>query len=431
MQNLLSDVKIASEKIKNVEGKILLVSHLDADGICSAAIMVRCFEFLNKEHEVMIVKKITPEIINKIVENNANTVIFTDIGSGYLDEVEKIEKDLIILDHHIITHESVKKNLIHVNPEIYKIPGITGSGITYLVSKEILKDNSMVALGIVGTIGDSDESDFDIFEESADVLKLKSLKLYGRYTRPLHRAIQYSNSIPNINTESEAIQFLSENKIEFKCENDWRTLSDLDQEEIKKLSDAIIRSNINENVNMNKLFGDVWILKNFPKEINDAKEFVTLLNSCGRLERPEIGIGICLGKENAFAESQKLIKEYRRRIRKYLKWTENNPECLMNIKGTTFILAKDNIEENMIGTIASMLFNGNTKNKTIIGLAYSEDGIKISARSSFKINDILREAAEKVGGYSGGHDFAAGATIPREKEQEFINICKNLLEKSL
>jgi RecJ-like exonuclease len=63
----------------------------------------------------------------------------------------------------------------------------------------------------------------------------------------------------------------------------------------------------------------------------------------------------------------------------------------------------------------------------IIGLATSEQGIKVSARGNhdlivrgLNLARALSEAASAVGGAGGGHDIAAGATIPAGREQEFL-----------
>jgi RecJ-like exonuclease len=53
--------------------------------------------------------------------------------------------------------------------------------------------------------------------------------------------------------------------------------------------------------------------------------------------------------------------------------------------------------------------------------------VKVSSRLSNKysgpelnLSEIIRKAAESVGGIGGGHKVAAGATIPKGKEDEFI-----------
>jgi len=90
----------------------------------------------------------------------------------------------------------------------------------------------------------------------------------------------------------------------------------------------------------------------------------------------------------------------------------------------------------MIGTLASIISNSNIyKDFIILTMAYGLDGeIKISARAG-KLHDVdLREVligiVRKLGMYdAGGHRLACGATIPQEKEKEFIRIASNVLSK--
>jgi RecJ-like exonuclease len=89
------------------------------------------------------------------------------------------------------------------------------------------------------------------------------------------------------------------------------------------------------------------------------------------------------------------------------------------------------IRETIVGIIAGMSSSLDcvSREVPIIGMAKSEGGTKVSARGNHDL--ILRgldlaaalgEAAAAVGGIGGGHDIAAGATIPEGKEDEFLRI---------
>jgi RecJ-like exonuclease len=43
----------------------------------------------------------------------------------------------------------------------------------------------------------------------------------------------------------------------------------------------------------------------------------------------------------------------------------------------------------------------------------------------------MRAAAEKVGGVGGGHNIAAGATIPCEKKEEFLGVLDDIVGSQL
>jgi RecJ-like exonuclease len=415
---------LAVEKIKSCDSMIHVISHYDADGISSAAILTSALIQLKKDFHITIVKKIYPSLIEELKKRKPNLVIFLDIGSGYLKEVSELNCQIIVADHHEFKKENYD-NVIHLNPELFGIKNISGAGTTYLLVKEILDNSKLASLAIVGAMGDSAIADSKAFE-SPFVEKETGLKLFGRFSRPLHKAIQFSSNIPNITDESKAIQFLSEAGINAQNNGSWRTLSDLNEEETRKLSDAIVKE-----IGSEEVIGDVWTLKDFPDELQDAKEFATLLNACGRMGEAATGIGVCLGNEKAIGSARGFMKGYKRLISNYLRWVENNPQCIKETESARYIVAEDNIHENIIGTITSMYFR-NMNDKPMIGLANAEDGIKVSARSyGMNISTIISEAAKMCEGVGGGHEKAAGCTIPLESQDKFIEVCDNLIREKL
>jgi RecJ-like exonuclease len=84
-----------------------------------------------------------------------------------------------------------------------------------------------------------------------------------------------------------------------------------------------------------------------------------------------------------------------------------------------------------------MLLNSEEVNSDLplVGFAELEDGeIKASARATEELVEkglnlslAMKKAASALNGIGGGHNIAAGATIPKGKEEEFLN----LLEKEI
>ncbi len=417
----LEELKKAKEKILSTNSTIQLVSHYDADGITSAAIMIKTLESLGKKYEVKIVKKIKPDTIKEITRKEPELVIFTDLGSSYLTELRELDSGIIILDHHEVAGEL--GNAIHINPLLFEMEEMSGSCVTFLLAREMVKDDDLAPLALVGAIGDLALNDISFFKNNPNIKIEKGLKVFGRLTRPLHQVLTYSDVLENIESEASAIQFLTELGIDLKNEEGWKTLSDLTEKEKQKLNDALIKEHFEHP---EEIFGDTWTLNNFKDELRDGKEFATILNACSRLERSDIALNLCLKKEGSLKDARKLVASYRRTLSKYLRWVEDGNS--IEKENVTFILGNDFISENIIGTIAS-IFSRSSKNP-IIALTNAEDGIKISARAlnGVNINSILSGAVEKVGGMSGGHHEAAGATIPKGKEDEFMKECEKLMK---
>ena len=152
-----------------------------------------------------------------------------------------------------------------------------------------------------------------------------------------------------------------------------------------------------------------------------------ILNACANMNEPAVGIALCMGSPKALEAARGVVRGYRRLIANYMRWVEKNPDCVKRTKSADFLLADDNINENLIGTIVSMLFK--PSEKTLFGLANGEDGIKVSARSKdIDVRKIVSEAAKVCNGRGGGHEFAAGATIPADTRDKFIDSCEDLLK---
>ena len=428
MKELTDLLNKASEKIKSTNSPIQVVSHLDADGVCSAALIASMLMELEKIFQITIIKGIKPNIIETLKKRDPKLVIFTDIGSGYLNLLKGLDCDTIVIDHHEI-EGSASEKMIHINPLNFGLE-LSGSGTTYLVVKEVLQHNSLAPLAIVGTIGDANYSvSSKVFE--TPLIQIESgLNLFGRFSRPLYRALELSG-IPEIGDPSKALQFLSEIGIKPQKDGEWRTLNDLSIEEKMKLTDAIVKESLNgENFKKEMIIGDVLTLKQFPDELKDAKEFATILNATANMNEPAVGIALCLGSKKALEYARGIVKGYRKLIGNYLKWLEENPQYVNQKEFATYIVGGSSINENMIGTIVSMLFK--PSERTLIGFANAEDGTKVSARSKdVDIREILLEAAKVCEGYGGGHMHAAGATIPSGTEEKFIETCENLLREKL
>ena len=66
----------------------LVVSHIDADGLASAAIMGKALERAGIDRRTIFVKQLDLKNLQDIASQNPELVIFTDLGSGMLDPIK-------------------------------------------------------------------------------------------------------------------------------------------------------------------------------------------------------------------------------------------------------------------------------------------------------------------------------------------------------
>jgi RecJ-like exonuclease len=173
--------------------------------------------------------------------------------------------------------------------------------------------------------------------------------------------------------------------------------------------------------------------------LKDAKEFATLLNSCGRLNKSSLGIGVCLNDETAKRKALENSDSYKREIIKAMDWYNKNKSTkdIITEKGFIIINSKENILASMAGTIASILSKSNDLKKGTFVMSLARNPVEETTKVSLRIagrdkeND-LRSVVDKItknidGAEAGGHKEAAGAIIPTEQEDAFIEEAKRVL----
>ncbi|HKZ45308.1 MAG TPA: DHH family phosphoesterase, partial [archaeon] len=372
----LEELEKISKIFKSIvkEKNVKIIHHLDADGISSAAIIAKMMLRENIGFEMRMVKQLTSEIIKELVISEKDFLIFLDLGSGQLKLLKEILEatQVLILDHHEFA-EMEHPNLFHLNPLLFAEEEISSSMICYLFAKSVdLKNTDIVDLAIVGAVGDQMDEKWEfkgmakkIIEEAENIGKVntsKGIRLYGR-SRPIHKALELSFDpfIPNISgSESNAIQFLSELGIELKENNEWKRLADLSIEEQQKIASAIIIERLKaKHSDADDIFGDIYTISGRPEELQDAREFATILNACGRLNKPDIGVKLCLNDIAALNASEDVLSEYKRMISEGISWIKDNKESIRKTKFATYIFCGDKIPSTLVGTITSIFLNSN------------------------------------------------------------------------
>jgi RecJ-like exonuclease len=331
-------------------------------------------------------------------------------------------------------------DLCHINPHLCSGDSwqIAGAGVIWHLVNALDKVNSdLAALAVIGAIGDVQENGWQLDGENAKLLKLaitnqtlrkqKGIRIFGRKSRPLHKALAYSMDpyIPGISgDESAAVQFLADIGLSPKRDNEFITLDDLTHQEQRKLASAIIWQRTGES-DPGQIFGDIYELQIGSREV-DGQEFATTLNAAGRLGQGSIGVLACLGDPEANEKLQGLMVNYRRLVGNYLKWVRGG-SGIKKTKNAIYIISRNEIDENFIGTITSICAKSFWPDKFVIGFANTRDGqVKVSGRGD-NLREAFTNATGSVGGEGGGHNRACGAYIPVGTEKKFIKIFEEIL----
>lgn len=437
--------KFAQEFLEASKDKaVRIISHYDTDGITSAAILIKTLKRLDKKFSVRIVKGLEEGIIKEELSRQKKEVLlFSDLASGSLEYFQKLKEPIFILDHHEINKELLNDGIKIVNPHLYKnydSNSCTGAGVCYFFSKAISQKNKDLSkMAVIGIIGDRYESELSklnqqIVKDTPELEIRKGVVLFPA-TRPLRRTLEYSTSpyIPGVTgSGAGVIEFLRETGIPGD-----KSLLDLNEQENSKLITGILIKRARHN-KPSDVLGNLYILK-FYNTKEDVREISVMINACSRLGYSDVAISYCLENERFKPQALDIYTKYKQELVSGLRVAEKMEK--INGKGFVILNAKDKIKDAIVGTICSMLSSSPAyKEGTIlIGMAYNEDKIKVSARVVGREGRNLKEILEKTVvmfksefpnavAEVGGHSLAAGCLIEKQNETYFIEALKKNLE---
>jgi single-stranded-DNA-specific exonuclease len=461
--------KAARTILETVEkdGFIQVFSHLDADGVAAAGIMGKALWRLDARFHIRVLQWVDDKIIGEIAAGKPQLVVLTDFGSGYLDLLnEKVPGiKVVILDHHQIVGSAVNEGFVQVNPHLNGIDGATdvsGSGVAYFAAKALNPKNADLSpIAIVGALGDMQDKyeqrslgglNAAIVEDAvnAGLVKVeRDMTFFGRETRAIHKALASSTSpfIPGISgDDGAAVAFLNNLEIPLREGEKWRALRDLSDDEKKRLCTGLAEHLLSKGLQLevSKLVGDVYVLTGEEPwtSLRDAREFSVVLNSTGRLDKPSLGIAVCMGDRGAaLAAANLVLEDYRKDISKYLSWVMEKPERMREFGNVYVVYGESSVNEKVIGTVASILaYSLPVSEKPILAFAnvVAEGVAKFSARTTgsavqkgVNLGEVMRVGSEKFGGKGGGHNIAAGSQVPLDKIEDFIKFSDELIGKQL
>jgi RecJ-like exonuclease len=464
--------------------EVLLASHIDADGLTSAAIATTALERAGIPVETVFKKQLDETEIASIAARDYDTVLFTDFGSGQLDIIGEHEQagdfQPVIADHHQPADTDTE---FHLNPLLEGLDGaseLSGAGASYLLARALADtaatdggtgagstvaggtaaaDNrDLAALAVVGAVGDMQAvggelvgANRNIVEEGVDagvLVEQTDLAFYGKQTRPLPKLLEYASEvrIPGIsNDEAGAISFLDDLDVDLREGGDWRRWVDLTDDEQQTVASALVQHALKRGVPANKvdqLVGTTYTLdaEASGTELRDASEFSTLLNATARYERADVGLGVCLGdREGALERARRLLQNHRRNLSDGLQQVKS--KGVTRADHVQYFDAGDEIRETIVGIVAGMALgvDGVDPDRPIIAFARkNDDETKVSARGTARLvgqgldlSVVMREASQSVGGDGGGHDVAAGATVPAGEEEAFVAAADDIVGEQL
>ncbi len=398
-----------------------IFTHYDADGISSGAIIATALIRKGIDFHISFLSG-----LNEGVECDGDLIIFTDMGSGYPDVISSIDADVIVIDHHYpVGKIQPKRDFAHVNPHLAGLDGsfeLSASGTSFVVAEEMGDNYDLTAISLLGIIGDKQKiigGNAEIIRKGIEkgfITEKEGLRMISGKVRDVLR-LSLEPFLDFYSKEEELEEFLNRIGIEGDKE-----LDELSREEERRLANGIalriLKMNAYPGV-FETFMGKKFYLRE--ELIKNAVMMSEVVNATGRKSAHSIGFAICMRDERFLEKGMDLWRDFMEEIHEEIEKRRNDVkegECIRYL-----VMENGSFTSPIASVFSRYLFS----DKPFIALNIKKDGqVKVSARSNpmmaerINLADIMKEAAEKVGGRGGGHSVAAGANITADKVEEFI-----------
>jgi single-stranded-DNA-specific exonuclease len=362
----------------NNNENICILGDYDVDGACATSLLVRYFNSINQKHFFYIPDRTedgygaSKKLFQKLILKKPKLVIMVDCGSTSNEAIEYLNKHnikSIIIDHHEINKPYPKSNVI-INPKKESIKKekslLCATALTYFFIETIIQK----------TKSDFKISNFLIYVLLATVCDVMPL-------RKINRIIAH-NTIDNFN--------------------------------------------IKNYVALNYIFEQYKLKKKLT--IDDLGFLIgPIINAGGRLNNSNYGVEL-LTTDNVEIikdRAKKLIElNNKRKIIEQNLLDEIDFEKIKSENKQVIIYYKNNLNEGIIGIIASRLKD--YFNKPSIVITKSHDKLKASARStsSYNIGYLIKSLVDNnIIDTGGGHNMAAGFTMKKTNIKLLENFIQN------
>jgi single-stranded-DNA-specific exonuclease len=432
----------ARRAVSLVDGvsRVRVLCHYDPDGTTSAAILTRTLMRRGKRVHATMSHALDKAAGERLRAESNELLVVSDMGSAQLDVLESLGYPVIVLDHHRPLRDTEK--IVHINPHLFGVDGareMCGATTTWLFSLLLDEGNwDLAGIAAAGAIGDKqDIGGFSgvngaLFAEAIERKILTPERRLALRDGPLAQTLAHSISpyFRGIGGRPvEAASFLKEAGFEPDV-----ALRNLDPAQRRRLTSVLAVRLVEQGAAPEAL--DVLVEDRYwiePQRMY-AQDLEAYVNGCDRLGHEGLGLAVCLGDADALARAESLLDQYSSKVLEYLVRFES--EGLYAKKHVQFFYCEEpTIAGSVAGAGMQFYFD---QSKPVVGLSVMDRQTKVSARGTrtmisrgLDLGAALRDAAARFDGNGGGHDIAAGATIPKGKEEKFLDAVDEIVGAQL
>lgn len=443
-KTLQEQAKIAADWIQSYakQKRVRIISHYDADGITAATIIAKAVKRAGYDFQVSLMRNPFTKGLEKVQKEHNDLIIFTDLGSGQLSLIEKMKTHCIIIDHHQLISEEISDLILQLNAYQFDINGnyeASGASLSYAVALALDEQNSDLAVyAIAGATGDKQYIDgfsgynktlIETAVQQGVVEEKTSVKLNGE---TIQQALYYAVDpyYPGLSGRNEEVSnFLK--KLDINPSTPSQTLSTGEQ---RRLHSALMVLLLQHGCEPNII--DTVIRPRYYAEQTwgELEQFADLLDCCGKGGHRDLGFAVSMGDPDAYQEARSYEEEYKQNILdELLSLEESGAKETETIR---YFYTNTSSIGGVIGGIAvNFIFD---REKPLFSIVKKENELHVSCRGNkylvsegLDLGNAMERIAQKLHGHGGGHQVAAGATLPVDKEEEFIWLLDSIISTQL
>jgi single-stranded-DNA-specific exonuclease len=432
--NLLARFKSAAAEVEKAS-EVRVISHNDADGISSAAIVCATLLRKNKRFQCTMLKGFEEAVVRNTAQG-CDLLIISDMGSSSLDVLDSLPIKVIVLDHHKPERDSTK--VIHVNPHLFGIDGATSAcaaSAAMMLSITVSDKNwDLLPIAFGGIVGDRQtirgllglNKYLGQKGQEKGILEVRKGSLIP--SGPLKESLLNSTDpfISGVSGEPDGVsRLLTEAGI-----LDSMSLESLDQAQEMKLASLVTLRLLTQGATVDNLEEASSEKYYFSERKTYGHELSGLMNACGRFDLTGTGAAVVLGDARSLEKADKLRQDYRKQVLEAVLAVQFKGLKQMDYLQYFFSPVPD-VSSDLCGIVMQWIGD---RDKPTIALSQKNSDVKISSRANKKMVEMgvdlsyaLRTAANAVGGTGGGHNVASGGKIPAGKEDEFIAMVDRII----
>ena len=434
----------AAERIQSTgrNTRFRVVSHYDADGITAAAVICKALYREGFDFHVTLMRNPFTQGIERIKEEGNTHIIFTDMGSGQLAMIKDIQAEILIIDHHQLKQEKPPDHIFQINANQCRINGNSeacGASLAYAVAYALNKENiDLSRYALAGATGDKQYiGGFKGFNKTLVEQAIKhnvvSEHIGLKLSQPtISEGLYYSVEpyYKGLSGDYTAIEHLLKR---LKIPGDT-SYTHLPKDQQKQLHSALMLHLIQQGCESNILDTVIRTRYSSNQTYGEMEQFADLLDACGKGGYRDLGLSLCLGDDNSYTQAKNHEQKFKKTLLAALQEMDHNG--VQETSSYRYFYTEETSLGGVIGGIATNFILD--KEKPLLSIAKKADELHISCRGNhylvqkgLDLGGAMNRVAATLQGHGGGHAIAAGATIPTEKEDQFIKEVELILAKQL